>query len=358
MGIRWDTLGSAERGLEQLAEFIPQRVPILVLAGFKPDDLVFTGMQPKELAALKKKIKRLARKIFVEVWDLPSALAAEASGCDGLILKGHESGGWVSRHSSFILLQELHGRVNIPYWVQGGMGTHTAAAAVLAGASGVVLCEQLWLADESPFIGTPQARAWAALDGSETLLIGPEQRSFRLFGRGARERLDELEQAVIKDEPWEALLLQSLAQADAPLVPMGEDIALAVALARRHGTVGRILAALATGTEQALRSARAQQALGPDSPLAQLHGTRYPIVQGPMTRVSDVDGFAKAVADGGGLPFIALSVMRQDQVQTLLAKTKELLGDQPWGSESWDSCRWSCARPSSRWFARSSRASR
>lgn len=330
-GIRWDTLGSAERGLEQLAEFIPQRVPILVLAGLKPDDLVFTGMQPKELAALKKKIKRLARKIFVEVWDLPSALAAEASGCDGLILKGHESGGWVSRHSSFILLQELHGRVNIPYWVQGGMGTHTAAAAVLAGASGVVLCEQLWLADESPFIGTPQARAWAALDGSETLLIGPEQRSFRLFGRGARERLDELEQAVIKDEPWEALLLQSLAQADAPLVPMGEDIALAAALARRHGTVGRILAALATGTEQALRGARAQQALGPDSPLAQLHGTRYPIVQGPMTRVSDVDGFAKAVADGGGLPFIALSVMRQDQVQTLLTKTKELLGDQPWG---------------------------
>ncbi|TBW12714.1 SDR family NAD(P)-dependent oxidoreductase [Azotobacter chroococcum subsp. isscasi] len=330
-GIRWDTLGSAERGLEQLAEFIPQRVPILVLAGLKPDDLVFTGMQPKELAALKKKIKRLARKIFVEVWDLPSALAAEASGCDGLILKGHESGGWVSRHSSFILLQELHGRVNIPYWVQGGMGTHTAAAAVLAGASGVVLCEQLWLADESPFIGTPQARAWAALDGSETLLIGPEQRSFRLFGRGARERLDELEQAVIKDEPWEALLLQSLAQADAPLVPMGEDIALAAALARRHGTVGRILAALATGTEQALRGARAQQALGPDAPLAQLHGTRYPIVQGPMTRVSDVDGFAKAVADGGGLPFIALSVMRQDQVQTLLTRTKELLGDQPWG---------------------------
>lgn len=330
-GIRWDTLGSAERGLEQLAEFIPQRVPILVLAGLKPDDLVFTGMQPKELAALKKRIKRLARKIFVEVWDLPSALAAEASGCDGLILKGHESGGWVSRHSSFILLQELHGRVNIPYWVQGGMGTHTAAAAVLAGASGVVLCEQLWLADESPFIGTPQARAWAALDGSETVLIGPEQRSFRLFGRGAREQLEELEQAVIKEEAWEALLLKALAQVDGQLQPMGEDIALAAALARRHGTVGRILVALSSGTEQALRGARAQHALGPDSPLAQLHGTRYPIVQGPMTRVSDVEGFAKAVADGGGLPFIALSVMRQEQVQSLLTKTKALLGDKPWG---------------------------
>ncbi|ACO79122.1 Type I fatty acid synthase ArsA [Azotobacter vinelandii CA] len=330
-GIRWDTLGSAGRGLEQLAEFIPQRVPILVLAGLRPDDLVFTGMQPKELAALKKKIKRLARKIFVEVWDLPSALAAEASGCDGLILKGHESGGWVSCHSSFILLQELHGRVNVPYWVQGGMGAHAAAAAVLAGASGAVLCEQLWLADESPFVGTPQARAWAALDGSESVLVGPEQRSFRLFGRAARERLEALEQAVIRSEDWEALLLESLARADGPLLPMGEDIALAAALARRHGTVGRILAALSRSTEQALRAARAQHALGPDSPLARLHGTRYPIVQGPMTRVSDVEGFAKAVADGGGLPFIALSVMRQEQVQGLLAKTAELLGDKPWG---------------------------
>jgi len=330
-GIRWDTLGFSERGLEQLAELIPQRVPILVLAGLKPDDLVFTGMQPKERAALNKRIKRLARKVFVEVWDLPSALAAEASGCDGLILKGHESGGWVSRHSSFILLQELHGRIKIPYWVQGGMGTNTAAAAILAGATGVALCEQLWLADESPFTGTLQARAWAALDGSETVLVGPEQRLFRLFGRGARERLDELEQAVIKDELWETLLFQSLEQADSPLVPIGEDIALAAGLARRYGTVGRILAAVSACTEQALREAYTQNALGPDSALAQLHGTRYPIVQGPMTRVSDVDGFAKSVADGGGLPFIALSVMRQEQVQTLLAKTKESLGDQPWG---------------------------
>lgn len=329
-GIRWDTLGSPQRGLAQLAEIVSKRVPILVLAGLKPDDLVFAGMQPKERAVLKKRLKRLARKIFVEVWDLPSAMAAEASGCDGLIVKGHESGGWASRHSSFILLQELNGRVNIPYWIQGGMGPHSAAAAVLAGASGVVLCEQLWLADESPFAGTPQARTWAALDGSETVLLGPEQRQFRLFSRSAREQLEALEQAVIKGEPWEEQLLQQL-QDGVELQPMGEDIALAAGLASRHGTVGRILAAFAETIDEALRQARGQQALGPDSPLARIHGTRYPIVQGPMTRVSDVAGFAKAVADGGGLPFIALSVMRQDQVRSLLVKTKADLGEQPWG---------------------------
>ena len=33
--------------------------------------------------------------------------------------------------------------------------------------------------------------------------------------------------------------------------------------------------------------------------LPQPHGTRYPIVQGPMTRVSDRAEFAAAVAEGG-----------------------------------------------------------
>ena len=48
-------------------------------------------------------------------------------------------------------------------------------------------------------------------------------------------------------------------------------------------------------------------------PLAASHGTRYPIVQGPMTRVSDTAPFAKAVADAGGLPFLALALMGKDE---------------------------------------------
>ncbi|NTV10934.1 MAG: erythronolide synthase, partial [Zoogloea sp.] len=329
--MRWDTLGSAVRGLEQLSALLARRVPILVLAGLRPDDLSFADLTSSELVSLKKKIKRLARKIFVEVYDLRTALAAEAAGCDGLIVKGHEAGGWVSRHSSFVLLQELRGRLRIPYWIQGGMGLRTAPAAVMAGAAGVVLCEQLWLADESPFACSVQGRSWGQLDGSETQLIGPEGRLFRLFSRAGRGRLQELEQAVIKDDAWQDLLPLHLQAVDDALLPMGEDIALAPALARRYGTVGRILCALSGSIDSALQEARNQRALAPDSPLAQVHRTRYPIVQGPMTRVSDVAPFGKAVADAGGLPMMALSVMRQPQVRALLTKTKAMLGDQSWG---------------------------
>jgi acyl transferase domain-containing protein/NAD(P)H-dependent flavin oxidoreductase YrpB (nitropropane dioxygenase family) len=330
-GIRWDTLGSPERRLDKLSELIPRRVPILILAGLKSEDLVFSGMKPRELISLKKRVRRLARKVLIEVYDLPSAHAAAAAGCDGLILKGHEAGGWVSRHSSYILLQEMRGQFKIPYWLQGGISMRSAAAAVFAGAAGVVLREQLWLADESPFSDAPYSKAWHQLDGSETVLLGPEDTLFRLFSRSGRHKLQALEQAVVKNEPWQDLLRRHLYEADDTLIPMGQDIAFAGTLAARYGTVGMILAALRASIDSTLQEARSQNALSPDSPLARAHGTRFPIVQGPMTRVSDVAPFAKAVAEGGGLPFLALAVMRKPQIQALLAKTKALLGDLPWG---------------------------
>src|SRR6202042_2959095 len=71
--------------------------------------------------------------------------------------------------------------------------------------------------------------------------------------------------------------------------------------------------------------------LGPDSAFAQRHGLKYPIAQGPMSRVSDRARFAAAVAEGGGLPFLALTLMSGAEVRELLAETKRLVGDRPWG---------------------------
>src|SRR5581483_1284102 len=68
-----------------------------------------------------------------------------------------------------------------------------------------------------------------------------------------------------------------------------------------------------------------------NAPLARAHATRYPIVQGPMTRVSDTAAFAGAVADGGGLPFLALALLRGEEVRALLEQTRERLGERPWG---------------------------
>ncbi len=319
-GVRWDTLGLPQRGLDRLAQILLRPVPVLVLAGLGPADW----------AMLRKQTKRLARQLLIEVHDLPTARAAAAH-CDGLIVKGHEAGGFVSRHAAFVLLQEFSGQLTIPYWIQGGIGLHSAPTAMLAGATGVVLGEQLWLAAESPLAQSDSSRTWRQLDGSETILLGPEETPFRLFGRAGRDKLRELEQRVTRGDPWREELAFHLAEADNPLLPLGQDIAFASGLAKRYGTVGRILTALQGAMDSAAELARSQQALAENSPLAKEHGTRFPIVQGPMTRVSDTLQFVRAVAKGGGLPFLALSVMRKPQVHTLLTRTKALLGNQSWG---------------------------
>ncbi|QJD30595.1 type I polyketide synthase [Methylococcus geothermalis] len=322
-GVRWDTLGLPQRSPELLLKLFRRSrpVPILVLA----------GQQPAEFPRFRELTRRIARQAFVEVHDLESARSAIAAGYDGLIVKGHEAGGLVSKHSTFILLQELHGKLNAPYWVQGGIGPRSAAAAILAGARGVVLCEQLWLADESPFSRTDMRNAWSRLDGSETILLGPDDVPYRLFSRWGRGKLRELEQRILHGEPWRERLSQYLGEADDPLLPLGQDITFAAPLAKRYGTVGRIVTAIRNDMESTVRLARSQRVFSPESPLARSHGTRYPIVQGPMTRVSDTAAFAKAVADGGALPFLALSVMRKPQVRELLTETRSLLGEQPWG---------------------------
>ncbi|MEV4150301.1 SDR family NAD(P)-dependent oxidoreductase [Amycolatopsis sp. NPDC049691] len=61
-------------------------------------------------------------------------------------------------------------------------------------------------------------------------------------------------------------------------------------------------------------------------------GSALPVVQGPMTRVSDQPGFAAAVADAGGFPFVAVATANGARTTDLLTRTAERLGDRPWGA--------------------------
>ncbi|WP_410661669.1 SDR family NAD(P)-dependent oxidoreductase [Amycolatopsis sp. lyj-112] len=61
-------------------------------------------------------------------------------------------------------------------------------------------------------------------------------------------------------------------------------------------------------------------------------GTALPVVQGPMTRVSDQPGFAAAVAAHDGFPFVAVATANGVKTTELLGRTAESLGDRPWGA--------------------------
>ncbi len=282
--------------------------------------------------------------VLIQVTCVEQAIAAEQAGADGIVVKGNECGGRVGEETSFILLQRVASEVRIPIWVRGGVGLHSAAACLVGGAAGVVLDWQLALCEESDIPEDVKSRI-LRMDGSETAILGQgcalRYRAFTRAGETAFTELKQLEESLALDAATDATTLHKWEEAvearvqgagGAPrLLAIGQDAAFAASLAKRFKTAAGICEAIQREAERGAQLAVAKTVLRPDGPLARSHGTRFPILQGPMTRVSDTADFAQAVAVGGGLPFLALALLRGPQVDALLEETKKKLGDRPWG---------------------------
>ncbi|MEZ4767668.1 MAG: SDR family NAD(P)-dependent oxidoreductase [Caldilineales bacterium] len=281
-------------------------------------------------------------RVLLQVSDILLAQTGEGLGVDGVVAKGHESGGFVGEETTFVLLQRCLMHLSLPVFAHGGIGLHTAAACYAAGAAGIVLDAQLALAKESQL---PEAvkDAVASMDGSETVCLGAELgQAVRLYRRPhtvATRQLAETASALDSEaqsdrqQAWLDAVESRIGWGDLEQQawPLGQDAAFARALAERYHTVGGILQAYRDSVASHIEAAALSQPLDAGSALAQSHGTRYPIVQGPMTRVSDTARFAFDVAEAGGLPFLALALMRKEQAMPVLEETKHLLGDRPWG---------------------------
>ncbi|GAA0345396.1 hypothetical protein GCM10010319_22120 [Streptomyces blastmyceticus] len=245
--------------------------------------------------------------VLAEVRSLAEARAAVRAGAAGIVARGGECGGPAGELSTFVLLQQLLSdpETDVPVWACGGIGPNTAAAAVLAGAAGVVLDVQLALLEEA---ATPPAlaRLLRAADGTGTVLAD---------GRRLLDRDRPGVPAELRDRP----------------VPLGQDAFLARRFAADHRTVGGAVRSVRESIDRALRDPGAVEALLPGSALSRSFGTALPVAQGPMTRVSDQARFAAAVAEGGGLPFIALALAGPERTRSLLEETRAVLDGRPWG---------------------------
>ena len=127
-GLRFDLLQARYDVLNNLAGDVglERRAPVLLLAGVRPADL----------RAAVRAGRKIPRVVLLDACDLDGAHAAQDAGFDGVVLKGNEAGGYVCRRSAFMLTQECAGKLAIPYWIQGGIGPHTAAAAFEQGELG------------------------------------------------------------------------------------------------------------------------------------------------------------------------------------------------------------------------------
>jgi acyl transferase domain-containing protein len=307
------------------------------------ETILISSQAGSTLGDLVERAHAAGLKAYAVATTLEKARSAVAAGADAVIAKGHEAGGWIGEEGSFVLLQRLLD-ASTPVWAAGGIGLHTAAAAYVAGAAGVVLDSQLLLTRESPLPVSARRRI-ASMDGSETTVLGVEIGApLRVYTRPdlvAVNELRELEaRLALADgdtaaarEAWNAEVEQRVGweSPESRVLPVGQDAALAAPLAARFETVGGVVAAVRNAIAEACEATRQQNPLGEGAPLAASHGTRYPIVQGPMTRVSDRAEFAAAVAEAGALPFLALALMRAPEVDALLEQSARLLGDRPWG---------------------------
>jgi acyl transferase domain-containing protein/NAD(P)H-dependent flavin oxidoreductase YrpB (nitropropane dioxygenase family)/NAD(P)-dependent dehydrogenase (short-subunit alcohol dehydrogenase family) len=283
--------------------------------------------------------------VFFEAVNLAEARRAEPLGIAGLVLKGNEAGGRVGTETAFVLAQQWlsERRDNnarlLSFWVQGGIGLNTAAACLAIGA-GVVLDAQLLLAREAPL--SDQDRKWlSALDGSETVCVGERLgEPYRFYVRPGMATLQELSEVedqlcraglspAEKKSRWREIVRER--QISGSLRPLGQDACFAKPLADRSVTVAGIIQAICSRSRQQFDAARRLQPLAENAPLAVRHNTRYPIVQGPMTRVSDTAAFADAVSRAGALPFLALALSRKPEVEKLLDETRSLAAGRSWG---------------------------
>lgn len=262
------------------------------------------------------------RRVLVEVTCLAEALSAVETGASGLIVRGSESGGRAGELSTFVLLQQVLAEpaLELPVWACGGIGPHTAAAAVAGGAAGVVLDTQLALFDETG-LPTELAGVLAGLDGSETVLHHGT-RVLRRRGPGAPE---------LPSDRAEFATRIGTDDLRTQFVPLGQDAFLAATFADRWTTVAEAVRGIGTAMADAFTDDAPAAALAAGSAGARALGTRLPIAQGPMTRVSDEPAFASAVAADGGLPFLALALANADRTRSMLTRTRDALGDAKWG---------------------------
>jgi NAD(P)H-dependent flavin oxidoreductase YrpB (nitropropane dioxygenase family) len=296
-----------------------------------------------ELRRLVSELQRLGLEVLVEAVSVGEAVTAQQAGVDGIVAKGSEAAGRIGDETSFLLMQRLAGVISTPFYAQGGVGLHTAAACHVAGASGAVLDWQLCLVEESR-LPAPLRLTLSRLDGSETapvgLRLGDAYRLYLGHQRTVLQELQQQEQGILSSDlaeeervaRWRALVDEILSRSAGEAWKLGMDVSFAGRLAAKFRTVGGVLEEMDRNLRFHLSRAREAPPLGPSKGVAAVLGTRYPIVQGPMSRVSDTSAFAAAVGEAGGLPVMAVAAMREDELETMLRETGERMGQAPWGA--------------------------
>jgi NAD(P)H-dependent flavin oxidoreductase YrpB (nitropropane dioxygenase family) len=274
--------------------------------------------------------------IITEVTDIGINDILEAIDPHALILRGFEAPGRCSRYTSFILLQWYAEKSRFPFFVHGGVGYFTAAGMFAAGASGLVLDNQLFLAEEAPVCDEVRTLIMK-LEESDSLSVadgsGVRRRFFSKLGtkivKEMKKKADSgtysEKLSSLYDEVRKYYLPVDKGNGDPMqrLFYLGQDAIFARYFAKDTRKTGEIIQNFFKRINEELSLIDSHDPMVEGSILAREHGTRFPIVQGPMANISDSVEFAKKVYEAGALPFFAMGSLPPDLAEGLITGGNE-----------------------------------
>ncbi|MBF0411502.1 MAG: SDR family NAD(P)-dependent oxidoreductase [Desulfamplus sp.] len=301
-------------------------------------------------------------KIILEVREININDRIKAINPHALILRGNEAGGRVSNYSSFILMQWYLKNSDLPVFIHGGVGRNTASGMFSAGVSGVVLDSQVWLAKESP-LSENFRTLLSSLDESDSIEITTDSRNiFRVFAKLGTKIAKELKDKAIlisangvddkliddnliestsnttknsnSKENCAALIYKEIGEhitpldkSDAPAVQslffIGQDGFFAKNFALISPNLKDMISEFFKDIGEQLNYVDSFDPMRVDSPMAKEHGTRLPLIQGPMANVSDNPDFAAKVLEAGALPFFAVGSLPPALAENMIKRGAE-----------------------------------
>ncbi|HWR03513.1 MAG TPA: SDR family NAD(P)-dependent oxidoreductase [Humidesulfovibrio sp.] len=271
--------------------------------------------------------------------DFAASLAGTASAPAAVALKSCEAAGTGSTESAGILLDYALRRLNLPVLIWGGIATPEAASAFLAtGAAGVVIEHAHWLTADLGLEEGLRAKLRTLKTGmSSTVSAGPGLQ-WRFFDKGNSRAVRKLRalSATAADEATrlvsgEAKTLGSSALGSDELTPCSTEAAFASIFAQRFGpATGPALERFAAETLRLMGESRQRYERFLRGPAAQELGCGLPVIQGGMSWISDKPAFARAVAEAGALPTLAVGMRTAAQMDRDFGELERVMGGRPY----------------------------
>ena len=279
-------------------------------------------------------------KIVPEIKDIHLIEKIRSIDPHGLILKGNEAAGKVSRYSSFILMQWYLKHSDLPVFIHGGVGRYTAAGILAAGASGFVMDSQVLLADEAPVSDNFKKLLATVDEGDSTEIIFQDREIYRVFAKLGTKIVKDLKQEAVlvaNEIDGERQIYQSITNnitsldSPAPFVQslfyLGQDGLFAKEFARESTCLESMVTSFFTTIGENLDSIDQHDPVVQDSAFAKDQSTKYPLIQGPMANISDNADFAAMVLEAGALPFFAVGSLPASLADDMIQKGQEKLSN-------------------------------